>query len=149
MCPLHKSKGSLQDHPSGLFTIFSPQHLLFHGNSLIKLSALMQDKPPVPANDRVNIESAGKETFAVSQFGGFLVDDYSLSSKAKALEEALNKDDVQHESDSFFTAGYDPPYRLQHRCCAFSKPYKDSDRMGIRQLARHLFLLDSHTHLEW
>jgi len=49
-----------------------------------------QDKPPVPSNPDVNIESAGSETFAVSQFGGFLVDDYTLSIKAKALQVSLH-----------------------------------------------------------
>ena len=46
----------------------------------------LQSKPPKPSNPDVNIESAGSETFAVSQFGGFLVDDYTLSTKAKALQ---------------------------------------------------------------
>lgn len=69
----------------------------------------------MPSNSQVSIESAGSETFAVSQFGGFLVDDYTLSKKAKALQEALSKDDYNFEEESFFTAGYDPPYRLQHR----------------------------------
>ena len=43
------------------------------------------------------------------------MDDYTLSSKAKALQDALEKDGFEYEGGSFFTAGYDPPYRLQHR----------------------------------
>lgn len=74
-----------------------------------------QDKPPKPSSPDVHIESAGSETFAVSQFGGYLVDDYTLSIKAKALQAELEKDSVKYENDSFFTAGYDPPFRLQHR----------------------------------
>lgn len=75
----------------------------------------LQDKPPTPSNSQVSIESAGKEVFAVTQFGGFLVDDYTLSSKAKALQDAVDKDGLKLADDTFFTAGYDPPYRLQHR----------------------------------
>ena len=73
-----------------------------------------QDNPPAPSNKDVHIESANSEIFAVSQFGGFLVDDYTLSQKAQALQAALESDGVKFENDSFFTAGYDPPYRCSH-----------------------------------
>ena len=74
-----------------------------------------QADPPKPTNPLVNIESAGSETFFVSQFGGFLLDDFTLASKAATLREALAADGEDYEDGVFFTAGYDPPFRLQHR----------------------------------
>jgi hypothetical protein len=38
----------------------------------------------------------------------FLVDDFTLSSKAAALTEAVKEDGFEVVEDTFFTAGYDP-----------------------------------------
>ena len=53
---------------------------------------------------------------------GFLIDDFTLSSKAKSLQDSLDADKVSFDNSSFFTAGYDPPFRLQHRYC-FHRPH--------------------------
>jgi hypothetical protein len=74
-----------------------------------------QDNPPKPLNPDVFIEDVPENTYYVSQFGGILVDDWSLSSKAKALTSKLDADGVQYAKEGFISAGYDPPFRLQHR----------------------------------
>lgn len=71
----------------------------------------VQDKPPKPSSPDVSIEHAKKETFAVLQFGGFLVDDFTLSSKAKTLQTTLDDAGIEYQSDSYFAASYDPPTR--------------------------------------
>ena len=67
----------------------------------------------MPTNPDVHIEDADSEVFAVLQFGGFLVDDFTLSAKAASLQESLVANGVKFENDSFFTAGYDPPFRYR------------------------------------
>lgn len=96
----------------------------------------MQANPPKPSNALVSIERAPVETFAVTQFGGFLVDDYTLSSKAEALSEALLEDGIDNfDSDVYFVASYDPPYRLQHRYT----PSKRSQDL-CRHKSKHLVI---------
>lgn len=57
----------------------------------------------------------------------FLLDDFTLSVKAKDLSEAVKADGYEVEEGSFFTAGYDPvrPMALQplnHDSVDFCKP---------------------------
>ena len=47
----------------------------------------------------------------VSAFGGYLLDDLTLSFKVKALKRALAADNLKFEEDFYFTASYDPPTR--------------------------------------
>ena len=52
----------------------------------------------------------------VSSFGGFLVDDWTLAKKVKALTTALDKEELSYDvSKGYFTAGYDPPTRITNR----------------------------------
>lgn len=43
------------------------------------------------------------------------MDDWSVSGLAKGLAEALDAAGLPYASDSFFLAGYDPPFRLAGR----------------------------------
>lgn len=43
------------------------------------------------------------------------MDDYSVTGLAKDLAEALDTAGLAYESESFYLAGYDPPFRLTGR----------------------------------
>lgn len=43
------------------------------------------------------------------------MDDWTISGKAKALAESLENLGVEYETESFFYAQYDPPFRLTGR----------------------------------
>jgi hypothetical protein len=43
------------------------------------------------------------------------MDDYSVTRMARKLTEALDAEGLPYQSDSFFFAGYDPPFRLTGR----------------------------------
>ena len=43
------------------------------------------------------------------------MEDYSLFGKAKRLHEQLEAAGIEVDEANFITAGYDPPFRLQHR----------------------------------
>ena len=90
----------------------------------------LQDDPPKPSNPDVYIEDASSEVFAVSQFGGFLVDDFTLSSKAESLQKALEADKISYDGDAYFAAGYDPPFRH------FSHPHLEFERAHVYQVER-------------
>ena len=51
----------------------------------------------------------------MAQSGGFLVDDYSVARMAQALSDALDADGVEYDDSHFYSAGYDPPFRLRGR----------------------------------
>eukprot|EP00884_Botryococcus_braunii_P000677 jgi/Botrbrau1/1060/Bobra.0076s0026.1 len=75
----------------------------------------LADTVPEPTNPDVYISKLPAQRVFVLQFGGFLVDDFTLSSKASALTEAVKADGFEIIEDKFFTAGYDPPFRLTNR----------------------------------
>lgn len=73
-----------------------------------------QDNTPKPTKE-VFLQSTPAATFFVSQYGGFGVDDITVSTKAAALASKLKAKGEDFVEGLFFTAGYDPPFRLQHR----------------------------------
>lgn len=62
---------------------------------------------PGPDPWRQSLESAAG-LLAVVGLLRFLLDDFTLSVKAKDLNEAVKADGYEVEEGSFFTAGYDP-----------------------------------------
>ena len=47
----------------------------------------------------------------VSSFGGYLVDDVTVTSKVKALQAALTADNLKFQEAYYFVSQYDPPTR--------------------------------------
>ncbi len=76
---------------------------------------MLQDAPIQPTNDNIQIVTVPKWTGFVYQYGGFVVEDYSLFGKAKRLHEQLEEEGIEVDEHNFITASYDPPFRLQHR----------------------------------
>jgi hypothetical protein len=74
-----------------------------------------QSKPPTPTNPDVTIETKPGGVFAVVQFGGFVLEQHTLTSKRDSLAAALKADGIEFDADSFVYAGYDSPARLQNR----------------------------------
>ncbi|CAL8468672.1 g8212 [Coccomyxa elongata] len=74
-----------------------------------------QDKTPKPSSKNVFIQSTPSATFFVSSYGGFGVDDITVSAKAADLAKKLQERGEKFQEGVFWTAGYDPPFRLQHR----------------------------------
>ena len=71
----------------------------------------MQSNPPTPTNPEVEIEHWSGGVLAVVQFGGFVVEQNTLTSKRDTLAKALKADGIDFE-DGFFTyCGYDSPTR--------------------------------------
>jgi hypothetical protein len=75
----------------------------------------LQGKAPQPTNPDVYLQTVPSATMYVLQSGGFVVDDTSLAHKAADLSETLKGEGVAVNEDMFFSASYDPPFRLQHR----------------------------------
>lgn len=70
---------------------------------------------PKPNNPDVYIEDTPAFTAYVAQKGGYVMDDWSIQRMVKGLTEALEAQGVEFESESFYLAGYDPPFRLTGR----------------------------------
>lgn len=68
---------------------------------------------PIPTNPKLAIINIPAITAYVSSFGGF-ERDQQLTKYANDLEQALDRDGMSYvkPDEFFFTAGYDPPYRL-------------------------------------
>lgn len=58
-----------------------------------------QDSAPKPTNKDIFIADSGKDKVFVSQFGGFLVDEFTLAAKVKALRRDLDVDNESYEDD--------------------------------------------------
>ena len=74
-----------------------------------------QDAPIQPTSDNIQIVTIPKWTAFVYQYGGFVVEDYSLFGKAKRLHEQLEEEGIEVDQGNFIAASYDPPFRIQHR----------------------------------
>ena len=71
--------------------------------------------PPRPSDDAVYIDCMPSTVFYVAESGGFKMDDFSVSRMAKELQDHLDEDDARYKNDTFYFAGYDPPFRLKRR----------------------------------
>lgn len=76
---------------------------------------LVQDKPIHPIQDDIQIVTIPKWTAFVYQYGGFVVEDYSLFGKAKRLHEQLKAAGIEADQENWIAASYDPPFRLTGR----------------------------------
>jgi len=71
----------------------------------------VQSNPPTPTNPDVTVETKPGGLFAVTQFGGFVVEQNSLISKRNYLAAALKEDRIAFEDEGFIYAGCDSPAR--------------------------------------
>ncbi|EFN55172.1 hypothetical protein CHLNCDRAFT_57955 [Chlorella variabilis] len=77
--------------------------------------AFQKDGAPKPNNPDVYLDHSPAFTAFVAQSGGFVMDDFSVTRMAKRLTDALDRDEQPYNADTFFFAGYDPPFRLMGR----------------------------------
>ena len=69
------------------------------------------DNTPKPTDPRLAIVDLPAITAYVSSFGGW-EEDKELQEHAAELANSLIQDNVDYVKDFYFTAGYDPPYRI-------------------------------------
>ncbi|XP_005099334.1 heme-binding protein 2 [Aplysia californica] len=69
-----------------------------------------QVNPPKPSSPDVFFEDRPEQTIYVRSFGGFANDEKWIA-EGLALTEAIG-DESKFESSYYFTAGYDPPFKL-------------------------------------
>ena len=70
-----------------------------------------QDNTPTPTDPQLALVSLPAITAYVSSFGGF-ESDAELQEHTSELVNYLEKDGVAYVKDFYFTAGYDPPFRV-------------------------------------
>ena len=70
-----------------------------------------QANTPTPTDPRLALVSLPAITAYVASFGGY-ESDAELQEKTSELVNYLNKDVVAYVKDFYFTAGYDPPFRV-------------------------------------
>jgi len=70
-----------------------------------------QANTPTPTDPRLALVSLPAITAYVASFGGF-ESDTDLEKQTSELVSNLDKDGVTYVKDSYFTAGYDPPFRV-------------------------------------
>ena len=70
-----------------------------------------QANMPTPTNPQLGLVSLPAMTAYVGSFGGF-ESDADLQERTSELISYLNKDRVAYVKDVYFTAGYDPPFRV-------------------------------------
>lgn len=73
-----------------------------------------QMQPPTPSAEDVFIEDSEAFTAYVASYGGWNSEE-KVVKHASELFELLNKQGVEVESDKYYTAGYDSPFRLMNR----------------------------------
>ncbi|KAL4445812.1 hypothetical protein ABPG77_009011 [Micractinium sp. CCAP 211/92] len=77
--------------------------------------AFQKKGAPKPNNPDLYLEDAPASTFYVAQKGGYVMDDWSVQKMVKALSDALERDEKDYETEVFYVAGYDPPFRITGR----------------------------------
>ncbi|THD19657.1 Heme-binding protein 2 [Fasciola hepatica] len=70
-----------------------------------------QSNPPQPTEDGVFIHERGELKMYCRNYGGFS-NDTKLCENVRKLSAALDDLGKQYDTDPFFFAGYDPPFRL-------------------------------------
>jgi len=66
--------------------------------------------PPVPTNPEIFIEEKPEQAYYVRNFSGYANDEKWIT-EGLQLTEAIG-DETKYETGHFFTAGYDPPFKL-------------------------------------
>jgi hypothetical protein len=73
-----------------------------------------QANTPAPTDAQLKLVDLPAITAYVSQFGGYETDEI-LMKETKALKEKVEKDGLNYLKDYYFTADYDPPFRVLER----------------------------------
>ena len=73
-----------------------------------------QANTPAPTNPQLALVPLPAITAYVSSFNGY-ESDTKLEEFTLKLVNSLNNDSVEYVKDFYFTAGYDPPYRIIDR----------------------------------
>lgn len=73
-----------------------------------------QSNPPEPTNSDVFIEEVAAAEYWVSSYGGFDIGPM-IAKRAADIVDRLEKADKPHSVAEYYTAGYDPPFRLTKR----------------------------------
>jgi hypothetical protein len=73
-----------------------------------------QTNPPEPTEETVTNVKLPPLSVAVAEYGGWS-NEREVISKGRALFETLREDNVPFNSEMFYTAGYDSPFRLIDR----------------------------------
>lgn len=78
------------------------------------------DGPPKPTSEDVFIESIGPLNVAVSEFDGYAVQTEIIAKTVELEKEVESSSDIQLDTsedvvDTWWFAGYDPPFRLNNR----------------------------------
>ena len=71
--------------------------------------------PPVPSDSAVFTEDIQQMTVAVAEFGGSDKQENVLRHAAKLAEQVDASDEMEALGETFFFAGYDPPFRVTNR----------------------------------
>lgn len=69
---------------------------------------------PAPAEEGLFFEEEGEKKFYVCNFGGF-AKHHLYTEHLKKLKAALDRDGKGYVTDTYYTAGHDPPFRLWGR----------------------------------
>lgn len=74
----------------------------------------LQDSAPEPSSPDVFIETMEETTFYVSSYGGWSSETKVLDA-AERMIDTLEAKSLQFNATTFYSAGYDSPFRLTHR----------------------------------
>ena len=74
-----------------------------------------QSKPPEPRDPEVKIIKSEERIFLVKQFGGFAMQDSIWIKEAENFRLQLLERSAEVDFRSFWTAGYDPPWKVNNR----------------------------------
>ena len=70
--------------------------------------------PPKPTNPDVFLEIIPEMTVGVRAFDGF-ANEQEDEQQVQVIEKSLDEDNLSYDSNNWFAAGYDPPFRVSNR----------------------------------
>ena len=70
--------------------------------------------PPKPTNPTVFLETIPEMVVGVIAFDGF-ANEQEDEQNVEKIEKALNADSLSYDSNNWYSAGYDPPFRIANR----------------------------------
>lgn len=77
--------------------------------------AFQKEGVPKPNNPDIYVEESPAFTAYVAQAGGYVMDDYSIARMTKRLTDSLEEAGVPFNTEEFYFAGYDAPFRITGR----------------------------------